>query len=86
MHPANDEITRRSSSSRPPGPPGGGRRRTLLLLAPPVLGTAAVPLYSRSGPDWAGVPFYWYQLAWLPLSILVMALFLRLSDRDDGDR
>lgn len=45
-----------------------------LLLALPVLALLAVPVYSRTDPRLAGVPFfYWYQLAWVPLSILAMA-------------
>jgi hypothetical protein len=44
----------------------------LLLL--PVLALASVPLYARDGPRLLDVPFfYWYQLAWVALSIACMA-------------
>ena len=55
-----------------------------MLLALPVLATAAVPLYSRADPSVAGVPFfYWFQLAWVPLSILAMVAALLLSGPED---
>ena len=43
-----------------------------LLLAVPVLAVLLVPIYSRSGPELGGWPFfYWYQVAW----VLLCALF-----------
>lgn len=56
-------------------PPGSTRRwmgGVLLLL--PVLALACVPLYARDAPRLLDVPFfYWYQLAWVALSIVCMA-------------
>lgn len=55
---------------------------TLLLL--PAAGLVWVPAYNRVGPALLGVPFfYWYQLAWVGLSILCLtgaALLIRLPD------
>lgn len=45
----------------------------MLLL--PVIGLLAVPLYDRVDPALFGVPFfYWYQLAWVPVSALLILL------------
>ena len=55
--------------------PGSARRWTgVMLLLLPVLALACVPLYARDGPRLLDVPFfYWYQLAWVALSIVCMA-------------
>lgn len=52
-----------------------------LLLAIPLLGTAWVPLYNSLGPTWFGFPFfYWYQLAWVPGSVLVTGMVYWLTE------
>ena len=56
-------------------------RRALagMLLVLPVLALLAVPVYNRTDPALAGVPFfYWYQLAWVPLTALLLAVASRL--------
>lgn len=53
----------------------GVLRRTLaaVCLTVPVAALVWVPWYAREGPAVAGVPFfYWYQLAWVPGSVLAM--------------
>jgi hypothetical protein len=48
------------------------RLRALLLLLPAV-GLLWVPLYDRPSPALFGFPFfYWYQLAWVPLTSLAI--------------
>ncbi len=68
--------------------PGDGDRprsavpfaRLLLLL--PVLGLLWVPFYDRPGPPLLGFPFfYWYQLAWVPLTSLLVWTVWRLERR-----
>jgi hypothetical protein len=50
--------------------------RWLLLL--PLLALLGVPLYNLRAPTLFGFPFfYWYQLAWIPGSMLVMWLVWR---------
>jgi hypothetical protein len=50
-----------------------------MLLVLPVLALLAVPVYNRTDPALAGVPFfYWYQLAWVPLTALLLAVTSRL--------
>ena len=48
------------------------RLRALLLLLPAV-GLLWVPFYDRPSPSLFGFPFfYWYQLAWVPLTSLTI--------------
>ncbi len=52
-----------------------------LLLIVPFLGTAWVPLYDRFGPTLFGFPFfYWYQLAWVPGSVLLTGIVYLLTE------
>ncbi len=66
------------------------RMRTLLagwrgLLLVPVIATLATPLYASHDPELFGVPFFYaYQLAWIPLSMLCMAVVYRATRRE-GD-
>ncbi len=54
--------------------------RVLLLL--PVIGLLWVPFYDRPGPALLGFPFfYWYQLAWVPLTSLLVWVVWRLERR-----
>jgi hypothetical protein len=50
--------------------------RWLLLL--PCAALLVVPLYNRTAPVLFGLPFfYWYQLAWVPLTSAVIFLVWR---------
>ncbi len=50
-------------------------RWVYLLLAVPFLGTLWVPLYDHVRPTFLGFPFfYWYQLAWVPVSVVLTAI------------
>ena len=54
----------------------GGAWYWLLLL--PLLGLLVPALYNRADPTLIGLPFfYWYQLAWVPLSVAITALVYR---------
>jgi Protein of unknown function (DUF3311) len=45
--------------------------RWYLLLLIPFIGLIT-PVYLRSEPSVAGIPFfYWYQLCWIPISALL---------------
>ncbi|WP_298139311.1 DUF3311 domain-containing protein [Acidiferrobacter sp.] len=49
------------------------------LLIIPFVGTLYVPLYDHVHPTVLGFPFfYWYQLAWVPISVLVTGIVYRL--------
>jgi hypothetical protein len=56
--------------------------RCLLLV--PYLGLLCVPLYATRNPEFLGFPFfYWYQLAWVPLtSFLLWIVYRRLPDEE----
>ena len=48
------------------------------LLLVPLVGLLIPPIYNSSDPELIGLPFfYWYQLAWVPISVAVTALVYR---------
>jgi len=52
------------------------RMRALLLL--PFIGLLWVPFYNQALPSLFGFPFfYWYQLAWVPLTSLLIWIVYR---------
>lgn len=57
------------------------------LLAIPFIGTLWVPLYDHVRPTLFGFPFfYWYQLAWVPVSVTLTAIvyLVRRSSAPNG--
>jgi hypothetical protein len=51
------------------------RRHWYWLLLIPLLGLLVPPIYNDMDPTLIGIPFfYWYQLAWVPISVAVTAL------------
>jgi Protein of unknown function (DUF3311) len=54
------------------------------LLLVPLVGTLIPPLYNVEDPTLIGIPFfYWYQLLWVPLSVLVTVMVYRQTRRGD---
>jgi hypothetical protein len=54
-----------------------------LLLLVPYVAMLAVPLYNRTLPELAGIPFfYWYQLLWIPLGALLILPIYFAENRD----
>jgi hypothetical protein len=48
------------------------RRHWYWLLLIPLLGLLVPPIYNDVDPTLIGIPFfYWYQLAWVPISVAV---------------
>jgi hypothetical protein len=48
------------------------------LLLVPLVGLLIPPIYNDADPEFIGMPFfYWYQLAWVPVSVAVTALVYR---------
>jgi hypothetical protein len=55
------------------------------LLLVPLVGTLVPAFYNSEDPTLAGIPFfYWYQLLWVPLSVIVTFLVYRGTRRRDG--
>ena len=59
-----------------------------LLLLLPFVGLLWVPFYNQAEPALLGFPFfYWYQLAWVPLTAFITFIVWRSlpkdADRDD---
>ena len=59
-------------------------RPILLLLLPPFLGLLDVSLYNVAEPTLFGFPFfYWYQLLWVPITVLLIWVVYRRTPHDD---
>lgn len=62
-----------------------GSRWWYLLLTLPFIGLLIPPIYAREDPELFGFPFfYWYQLAWVPLSV-VITYFVYTRTRTRGE-
>lgn len=58
-------------------------RKVSLLLVVPYVALLLVPFYNIESPPLLGIPFfYWYQLAWIPITSLVIYIVFR-QVRDD---
>ncbi len=56
----------------------------ILLLLIPFIGLLWVPFYNQALPDVLGFPFfYWYQLAWVPISSLLTFIVWRATSKHD---
>jgi hypothetical protein len=68
--------------------PDGRRRRArsrawYLLLLIPMAGTLIPPIYNTKDPTLIGIPFfYWYLMAWVLATVLIMALADRTIEDD----
>jgi hypothetical protein len=59
-------------------------RAWYLLLLVPLIGTLIPTLYNQEDPTLGGIPFfYWYQLLWVPLSVVVTGIVYRQTRRRD---
>jgi hypothetical protein len=48
------------------------------LLLVPLIGVLIPPIYNQAEPELIGIPFfYWYQLAWVPISVAITAIVYR---------
>jgi hypothetical protein len=58
-----------------------------MLLLLPFIGLLWVPFYNAIHPTFLGFPFfYWYQLAWIPLSSLVTWVAYKAQPHDHADQ
>ena len=64
------------------GPPGPREARWTWLLLIPLVGTLIPPIYNTQDPELIGVPFfYWYQMVWIPVSVLVTVIVYQATKR-----
>ena len=64
------------------GPPGARETRWTWLLVIPLIGTLIPSIYNTRDPEFIGVPFfYWYQMLWIPLSVLITLAVYRATRR-----
>jgi hypothetical protein len=62
-----------------------GEPRMWILLLLPFVGLLWVPFYNFTEPSLFGFPFfYWYQLAWVPISALLIWLVYRSRTPDEA--
>lgn len=60
------------------------RRAALWLLIIPYIGLLWVPFYNFHDPVVFGFPFfYWYQLAWVPITAFLTWIAYRSTRHDD---
>lgn len=68
------------SSSKPLGP------LQVILLAIPCIAVLIVPFYNRAEPSLWGIPFfYWWQLIWVPLSGVFIAIVYAMVVNKDKE-
>ncbi|MGR4065257.1 MAG: DUF3311 domain-containing protein [Vulcanimicrobiaceae bacterium] len=63
------------------------RRWIYALLLLPFIGTLYPPLYNRLDPQLFGLPFfYWYQLAWVPATAVLLGGVVAMTAKDSDGR
>jgi hypothetical protein len=78
-------IDSRPKTSFPSRLPWSSPMWVLLLL--PFVGLLWVPFYNFQDPALFGFPFfYWYQLAWVPITSLLIWIVYRSRTPDDETR
>jgi hypothetical protein len=66
-----------------PAPPGPRETRWTWLLLIPLIGTLIPPIYNTRDPELIGLPFfYWYQMLWIPISVIVTLAVYRATRRE----
>jgi Protein of unknown function (DUF3311) len=77
-------FNRCDNGSRWCAPAQAGVRPMWILLLLPFIGLLWVPFYNFQEPALFGFPFfYWYQLAWVPISSLLIWLVYRSRKPDE---
>jgi hypothetical protein len=57
----------------------------IVLLLLPFIGLLWIPFFNQTEPTLFGFPFfYWYQLAWVPISSLLTYIVWRSTRPKDG--
>jgi len=62
----------------------GHSRAWYWLLLLPLLGTLIPSIYNVRDPEIAGIPFfYWYQMLWVPISVVLTVVVYQKTRRHD---
>jgi hypothetical protein len=78
-------LNRCDKRSRIRTPAQAGVRPMWILLLLPFVGLLWVPFYNFQEPALFGFPFfYWYQLAWVPISSVLIWLVYRSQKPDEA--
>ena len=73
--------SREERFSRPePTPPRRRANPVTLILVVPLLGVLLPWIYNTGSPELIGIPFfYWYQMLWIPLSVICTVIVYRAT-------
>jgi hypothetical protein len=64
-------------------PERASTRAWYLLLLLPMIGTLIPPIYNTRDPTLIGIPFfYWYLMAWVPVTVVCLMLISRFTRED----
>jgi hypothetical protein len=81
----SDPLIVADNRSRWRTPAQAGVRPMWILLLLPFVGLLWVPFYNFQDPALFGFPFfYWYQLAWVPISSVLIWLVYRSRKPDEA--
>ena len=77
--PVADDPTRQQGSGPPAKRRESGRGWNWLLIVP-FFGTFFPWIYNTRSPELIGMPFfYWYQMAWVPISVILTVIVYRAT-------
>jgi hypothetical protein len=77
------EPSNAERGSEPVATTRGKPRAWYLLLLIPMIGTLIPPIYNTKDPTLIGIPFfYWYLMAWVPVTVVCLAIVSRFTDED----
>jgi hypothetical protein len=63
-----------------PAPPRRRANPVTLILVVPLLGVLLPWIYNTRSPELIGIPFfYWYQMLWVPLSVICTIVVYRAT-------
>ncbi len=77
--------SREERFSRPEPAPRRRANPVLLVLVLPLLGVLLPWIYNTRSPELIGIPFfYWYQMLWVPLSVICTVIAYRATRTRGG--